>query len=396
MKLLVYEWTSFTNPDLYLALEKDGISFQIARIPFSARNPKEQDAFKTKLEELMKAESYDAVFSIDFFDCIAEVCHQMDTMYIAWTYDSPAMGGRVASHYLSTNRLFLFDSVELERHQKMGKEHMHFLNLAVNTERLNTIVTQTPMEQWKYQCDISFVGQLYETQMQELLSCLDPYRASYLNALVDIQMRHYDMNFLKPLVTQGLLDFISNPEFTEKLKPFSETIGLYGETIHPSALEFFLLRRVTNRERVLLLALLSKYHQVKLFSGDKHQVLEHLLFCGKVDYFKEMPKVFKNSKINLNITLRTIEAGIPQRCLDIMGCHAFLLTNYQKDLFTELEEDKDLVIYRSIEEAVEKANFYLKHETLRKKIADQGYKKVKDRFSYHRQLEKIWSITGLK
>ena len=49
-----------------------------------------------------------------------------------------------------------------------------------------------------------------------------------------------------------------------------------------------------------------------------------------------------------------------------------------------------------MEDAVEKADFYLKNSKLREEIANRGYKKVKDYFNYHRQLEKIWEITGLK
>lgn len=395
MKLLVYEWTSFTNMDLHIALMEDGIPFNIARLPVSGRKIEEQEEFKTRFEEMLKQDDYDAVMSINFFDCIAEVCHANNIMYIAWTYDSPAMGGRIASHYLPTNRVFLFDSAELERQKKAGKSNMYHLNLAVNTKRLNQMKA-TPMEMLKCQSEISFVGQLYENQMQELLGCLETYAASYLSALVDIQMRNYNMNVITPLITQGLVDFIKNPEFEEKMIPFSESIGLVGGTLRPEALSNLILRRVTNRERILLLAMLSRYHQVKLFSGDKHQMLENLIFCGKVDYFSYMPKVFKNSKINLNITLRSIEKGIPLRCLDILGCHAFMLTNYQEDLFTELEDEKDMVVYRSIEEAVEKADFYLRHDKLRNEIANNGYKKAKDCFSYHRQLEKIWSVTGLK
>ena len=44
-----------------------------------------------------------------------------------------------------------------------------------------------------------------------------------------------------------------------------------------------------------------------------------------------MPLVFQNSKINLNITLRSIKNGIPLRAIDIMGAGGFLLTNYQND-----------------------------------------------------------------
>lgn len=395
MKLLVYEWTSFTNFDLYLALRADKIPFCIARIPFSARKKEERDNFMEKLEELLKKDSYDAVFSINYFDCIAQVCYKQNILYISWSYDSPSLGGKIETHFYPTNRIFLFDSAELERHQKMGKQHLYHLNLAVNPERMNQLKT-TPLERIKYQSDISFVGQLYTVELQQILGCLEEYSAAYLSALVDIQRRVYQVNLLSRLITKEILDFIRTPEFEEKVKEFGKELGGYQGEIHPGTLELLLLKAVTNRERILLLALLSQYYQVKLFSGDRHQVLEKVIFCGKVDYLKEMPKVFHHSKINLNITLRSIEAGIPLRCLDILGCHGFLMTNYQKDLFTELENGKDLVVYEDMEDAVEKAEFYLKNEKARKEIIKNGYKKVKDCFNYHRQLSKIWEITGLQ
>ena len=395
MKLLIYEWEAFTNRDLYQALKEDGIDFRIARIPFKPRIVEQQEQFKEKLEEIFDKDPCDAIFTINFFDCVAEVCHQKNVMYIAWTYDSPAMGGRINSFFLPNNRVFMFDSGEVKKSTKAGIPNLYYLDLAVDVKRYNRFKV-TPLERLKYTSEISFVGQLYENLMQEILGCLTPYAASYLSALVDIQMRHYNVNMIEPLVTQRLIDFVDSPLLREKMKPFLEERGMTSGVIRKEAMTDVLLTRVTNRERILLLALLSKYHQVKLFSMDRHQVLENVTFGGRVDYYSEMPKVFKCSKINLNITKRGIEKGIPLRCLDIMGCHGFLMTNYQEDLLNYLEDGKDMVIYYGMEDALEKADFYLKNPKIREQITGNGYKKVKEYFNYHRQLEKIWEITGLK
>ena len=56
-----------------------------------------------------------------------------------------------------------------------------------------------------------------------------------------------------------------------------------------------------------------------------------------------MPYVFRNSRINLNITLRSIKSGIPLRCMDIYGAGGFLLSNYQTDLFDVIVTDDRLV-----------------------------------------------------
>ena len=105
-----------------------------------------------------------------------------------------------------------------------------------------------------------------------------------------------------------------------------------------------------------------------------------------------MPYVFKNSEINLNITLRSIQRGIPLRCFDIMGCGGFLITNYQEDLFQFFEPNKDFVYYESREDLIEKIDYYLEHEEERKSIARSGHDKVVAFHSYEHRLKEIIAI----
>ena len=111
---------------------------------------------------------------------------------------------------------------------------------------------------------------------------------------------------------------------------------------------------------------------------------------GIVNYQFEMPKVFKSTAINLNISLRCIVTGIPQRCLDIMASHAFLLSNYQPELAEYFNEGEEIAMYSSMEEAVDKCDYYLKHPDIRKKIAAMGYKKVKKEFRFEERLREIF------
>ena len=56
MKLLIYEWNSFTHNDIYDALTEEGIKFHIARTKFSARKLEEKADFCVEFEELLKKE----------------------------------------------------------------------------------------------------------------------------------------------------------------------------------------------------------------------------------------------------------------------------------------------------------------------------------------------------
>ena len=99
-------------------------------------------------------------------------------------------------------------------------------------------------------------------------------------------------------------------------------------------------------------------------------------------YSEEMPKAFYVSKINLNITSRSIDSGIPQRVFDIMASGGFVLTNYQPELEEYFEIGKDLEVFHDLDELMEKVDYYLAHEEARIRIAMNGYRKVREKYSY--------------
>ena len=110
---------------------------------------------------------------------------------------------------------------------------------------------------------------------------------------------------------------------------------------------------------------------------------------GPLKYPDEMPCVFRYSKLNLNPTLKCIQSGIPLRALDIMGAKGVLLSNYQPELAEYFENEKDLILYESIEDAV------ARHENLRGEIAANGYKKVKESFSYPERINTMFRIAQI-
>ena len=59
------------------------------------------------------------------------------------------------------------------------------------------------------------------------------------------------------------------------------------------------------------------------------------------------------------------------------------------------EDGKNILIYHSVEEAMDKAKYYLSHEKEAEKIRMNGYKLVKDEFNYERRLNAIWKLSGI-
>jgi spore maturation protein CgeB len=66
----------------------------------------------------------------------------------------------------------------------------------------------------------------------------------------------------------------------------------------------------------------------------------------EVNYHKELPIVYNTAKINLNITVSKLKAGVSQRIFDIFACEGFLLTDYRSCLFRHFEPEEELYVTR--------------------------------------------------
>lgn len=185
------------------------------------------------------------------------------------------------------------------------------------------------------------------------------------------------------------------PEIVKELQnccPYEENNHEGVEKASDVYADYFLARRVTALERMEALKKLSEKQEVWLFSDCEELSLTEVRQMGRVDYYNQMPQVFEASKINLNITLRSIQTGIPPRVLDIMGCRGFLITNYQQEMEEYFTRGIHYEDYRSIEELEEKTAYYLRHDVERERIAEHGYERVKEEFCYRKRLQQIEKI----
>lgn len=393
MKLLVYDWGFFTKYDVYNALRRQKIEFDLFAVPENPRINEQKEAFLEKALKALEKKAYDAVFSINFQEELATAAHNKDILYICWTYDSPALMGRGLR--FETNRLFCFDPEEYRRCKAMGLKHLYHLPLAVDAGRLRRM-KPTPLQQAKYLADISFVGQLYQSDMDRIFPLFDEYAAGYTASLINTSLQATGRNLLKDLINDSVTTRLVNPAVEEALLDNLRKPLLFPniKKVRSYDLTFFLNKAVTNKERVLLLSLLSKYGKTKLYAQEQPKI-PGVQCMGTVDYNTQMPLVFQCTKINLNITMRNIVSAIPQRVLDIMGCGALALTNYQEDVLAYFEDGKHLVVYRSLEEAVEKCRYYLQHEKEAAVIRNDAWQIVKKEFDYEKRLNRIWEVTGL-
>ena len=331
------------------------------------------------------------VFSINYFPSIAEICHLHNLFYLCWSVDSPVLELFSGTIKYKTNRIFLFDRAQYERFFPYNPECIYHLPLASDVEHFTTVNnTITTSERNLYSHDISFIGSLYNEKNPLNKLTLPAYTEGYINGMVDAALKVYGYNFLEELVNDDIINTLkaSGASFFEPDNPVEYPNNYI-------AAHSYIGYKVAEIERIHTLNTLAQHFSVDLYTRSDTSSLQNVNIHGGVKTLSEMPKIFHLSKINLNMTIKPIQTGLPLRIFDIMGCGGFLMTNYQAELTDLFEIGTDLEAYDSMEELVEKCAFYLEHEDVRAMIARTGYEQMQKYHTYqHRITEMIKMVVG--
>jgi len=391
MHILMYRWKAYNYRDieqtfLLLGHTVDNIEQELGSYDVSPE-------FERVIEEKIRGTHYDMVFTVNYFPLISNVCERTGVKYVSWTCDNPLISMYHESVFHACNYIFTFDKTNYLEFRGMGVKHIWYLPLAVDTERMDALLgapeeagrwkaAQDP-EMRKYRGDVAFVGSLYErNSYDKIKNRLPEYLRGYFDAVMEAQLNISGANIVEPMLTTNILEQLQEYFQLEKSEGSFSDLGLIFQT---TVLGF----KIAEIERRRALIELSKHYRVNVYSNSDVSDLLRIQYCGSVDYWSEMPKVFRMSKINLNFTIPNIKSGIPLRIWDVLGCGGFLLTNYQAEIPYYFKEGEDLVCFDSLEDLCEKVGYYLEHEEERKRIAWNGYRKVREKHSY---IERIRTI----
>lgn len=391
MHILMYRWKAYNYRDieqtfLLLGHTVDNIEQELGSYDVSPE-------FERVIEEKIRGTHYDMVFTVNYFPLISNVCERTGVKYVSWTCDNPLISMYHESVFHDCNYIFTFDKTNYLEFRGMGVKHIWYLPLAVDTERMDALLgvpeeagrrkAAQDTEMQKYRGDVAFVGSLYErNSYDKIKNRLPEYLRGYFDAVMEAQLNISGANIVEPMLTTNILEQLQEYFQLEKSEGSFSDLGLIFQT---TVLGF----KIAEIERRRALIELSKHYRVNVYSNSDVSDLLRIQYCGSVDYWSEMPKVFRMSKINLNFTIPNIKSGIPLRIWDVLGCGGFLLTNYQAEIPYYFKEGEDLVCFDGLEDLCEKVGYYLEHEEERKRIAWNGYHKVREKHSY---IERIHTI----
>lgn len=380
MNILYYDWNEFTREDAQNAFVSMGHTLTIVQYEWKHIGY-DEGFLRALLRKLLKKKPngspmIDFAFSFNFFPVISIACEMVNIPYLCLVFDSPYLPLNSIQINNDCNYVYIFDQELIKRLQKQGVKTLHHSPLAVSGQRLKKISNDLQKESYRHQ--ITFVGTLYddEFKLYDALQEMNPHTRGVIDGIIRAQTQLYGDDLI------GQNDLITDDMISEmqRLVDFEDTGNFRMDP--KQILRDMIRRKVSQIERVQILQMLTQLCPVSLFTREDQIAPEGVNDFGYAEYRHQMPEIFCLSKINLNVTLRTILSGIPLRALDVMAAGGFLVSTYQRELAEAFADGKELVLVHTPGELKECCAYYLAHEAEREEIRRRAQEKVTRLYDY--------------
>lgn len=213
----------------------------------------------------------------------------------------------------------------------------------------------------------------------------------------EADFREYDLvlssfpHFVKQFRSDGLRSEYFNLGFELRLLPLLQT-GPQHRVVFIGGLSS------VHAERIQILELFATSQPIDVWGYGCDSLSESSVlrqFHHGELWALDMYNVLYNSEVAVN---HHINVAGPyannMRLYEATGVGAFLLTDYKDNLNTLFEPGKEIVAYRSAEEGVELARYYLAHEEERKSIAQAGQARTLREHTYRHRMQELLDILG--
>jgi spore maturation protein CgeB len=328
------------------------------------------------------------LLSIHMLPNLSVAAYRMGIKYIAMLWDAPVLAMNTIFGKLDNLWVTSYDKLDCERFKRYGVKHVLYQPLTVDRDALCKW-NMSGRLQGNYFNEISFVGRLYEKNLYDAqITNIPANMQDYFTSIMEeVAFRWDGANRIFGTVDKQILDYIKLVSRGFRINnPYDEADERFFEV-------YYLFQKIANIERVCCLNLLAEQYDLTFYTDS--DIEEGLLRpevkrMPAVEPGKALSLVYAGSKINLNISMRGMEGGTPLRIHEIMGAGGFVLSSFSKETAELFEEDKEIAMFRTPEELLEKAEYYLTHEHERREIALAGQRKVLHRFTHEKKLKELF------
>lgn len=392
MNILFYRYGSICEPDIIASFKHLGFNITEDTREVYNKQLLPSDCIKG-LNKLLKQDTYSFIFSINFFPSVSDVCNIWGIPYLCLIVDSPVLELFSTSLANPCNKVFLFDRQLYNDFHHINPDGIFHIPLATNVrDNYATATTASAADRARFSSDISFIGSLYSEKCLYNQITLPEKMRGYVDGLIEAQLLVYGYNFIEECVTPELIEAFC--KVRPELINFPDSMKVDTKAV---IAQHIISVKVAEQERLRYLKALSEHFNVDLYTGSDTYSMPLIHNRGFAKTNTEMPIIFHQSKINLNLTAKSIRSGLSLRIFDVLGCEGFLITNYQAELPEHFNIGEDLEAYTSLDDLMGKCEYYLSHDKERQEIAHNGFEKVKKYHTYDIRLTQMLEIAfGLK
>ena len=392
MNILFYRYGSICEPDIIASFKHLGFNITEDTREVYNKQLLPSDCIKG-LNELLKQDTYSFIFSINFFPSVSDVCNIWGIPYLCLIVDSPVLELFSTSLANPCNKVFLFDRQLYNDFHHINPDGIFHIPLATNVrDNYATATMASAADRARFSSDISFIGSLYSEKCLYNQITLPEKMRGYVDGLIEAQLLVYGYNFIEECVTPELIEAFC--KVRPELINFPDSMKVDTKAV---IAQHIISVKVAEQERLRYLKALSEHFNVDLYTGSDTYSMPLIHNRGFAKTNTEMPIIFHQSKINLNLTAKSIRSGLSLRIFDVLGCEGFLITNYQAELPEHFNIGEDLEAYTILDDLMGKCEYYLSHDKERREIAHNGFEKVKKYHTYDIRLTQMLEIAfGLK
>lgn len=383
MNVLFYRYGSICEPFILSAFRELGIAVTELTAEMTNKSMAPSSVVELVSQTVLDG-NFQFVFSINFFPVVSETCSILHIPYVGWTVDSPVMELYSKSITNSCNYIFLFDQCQYSEIAPLNPGHIFYLPLASDPDYMQSVI-QSSAGSMCFASDISFVGSLYtEKCPYDKLTNPPSYLKGYLDGLIAAQLEIYGYYFVEEVLPD---DIVSS--FREHLPGFYTPLDAPYLTDRTILAQLYIGNKITAVERMRFISLLASHFSFDIYTGSDTSSIAGIRNRGLAKTLTEMPLIFANSTINLNMTSKPIRSGIPLRIWDILSCGGFVITNYQSELPEFFTIGETIEIYENEDDLINKCNFYLEHPEKAREIAQNGLELVRSQHTYRHRIEQM-------
>jgi len=389
---LLFNPNGIVDKDIYLSAEGSGFNMEYGRICIS-RSPEGHtlerlDILDTARRIVMFQPEFVLTVNgggLDNNGLFSSFCAAMEIPLVLWYVDEPLLIPEWGNKFIPEATIgFTFDRFYEKKLKEWGMYHVFTLPLGTNPERLLD-ANHYFQKEHPYEHKISFVGSLEYEKILYLLKNIFNHWTTMPPKMVNVLEKSIE-NYRRrdPVNAEAVLH------------ECAEIMGVdysFPNGIVKQMVLSFIDREASFRQRQEIIQCL-KFSDISVFGEPFwEKIVGTPYYKGRINYYSsEIGKLYRNSRINLNISKYQLKTTVNQRVFDCPLCDGFLITDFKEEIENYFEIDNSIVVYSNLEELKKKIQYYLSHEKEAKKIVEKGKETILERHTYRHRLEKMVTL----